>query len=124
MNEPDEDLQELFARQREVDRTCAPGFYAMRARVLADAPASRPIALWRWGLLTATALGLLFATLLRPVSAPKSAPRTAPTSYDALARELDRAQASLNDRLMAQSQITAWQSPTDFLLHHPPQNNP
>lgn len=118
MNESDEDLKGLFARQREADSTRAPGFYAMRARALSETPAPRPIALWRWGLSAAAALSLLIVALLWP------APRPSPTSYDTLARELDRAQASLHNHLAAQSEFTAWQSPTDFLLNPTQHNNP
>lgn len=117
MNDPEEDLRTLFARLREADREQAPGFYAMRARALAPTP--RLLPLWRWGLTAAAALGLLGAALLfRPAS------RSGPVTYDALAQELERAQASLHEHLAAQSELTTWQSPTDFLLHPIPPNHP
>jgi hypothetical protein len=126
MNEPtpDDDLQALFDRQRAADRERASNFHATRSRALAStATASRhglPLAgRWLWpagAALAAAIVGLLVAHQQTVPPAPSPA---------ALARQLDEIDAALQRSAAAQQELTAWQSPTDFLIyptlndHHP-----
>ena len=115
MNElnPDENLKALFDRQRAADHDRAPGFHAMRTRALAagaGTPRSMPLA-WRWALSGAAALGLAaILSLHHPAPAPTR-------SHDVVVREIDQIDAAVQRSLAAQHELTAWQSPTDFLLH-------
>jgi hypothetical protein len=113
---PDDELSALFARQRAADHQSAPAFHAMRRRAMeTGAAASRsgsPLA-WRWVLPAATALAVGIAVLVSALHpTPPSAPR-----HDTLAHQLDEIDAVLQRSLTAQHELTAWQSPTDFLLH-------
>jgi hypothetical protein len=117
MNEPlpEKDLEALFDRQRAADHERAPGFHAMRTKALATTTAVSPMmpAMWRWALSGAAALTLGLAAILS-LHHPAKAP-TASTA--ALARELEQIDAALQKSLAAQTDLTAWQSPTDFLLN-------
>lgn len=121
MNEPisDEDLNALFERQRAADHERAPGFHALRTRVLADNAAHSPTLplVWRWALSGAAALGVGLAAVLSLHHLTK-APAVSP---DALAREIEQIDDAVQKSLAAQHAFTAWQSPTDFLLN--PNNN-
>jgi len=117
MNEPnpDEDLNALFSRRRAADHERAPGFHAMRTRVLTARAAVSPSLppAWRWALSGAAALGLSLAAVLslhQPARAPS-------VSAAALVREIDQIDTALQKSLAAQHDLTAWQAPTDFLLH-------
>ncbi len=124
MSEPlsDEELRELFGRQRAADHEQAPTFSALRSRPhrsKAAAPADfAPV--WRWALSGAVALILGIATLVsfHPASRP------ATVSRDTVTRELDAIDAALQKSLSAQNSVTAWQSPTDFLLNPIPTQTP
>ena len=126
MSEPnrDDELQSLFARRRVADRKGAPVFHAMRTRALetgaTPSPSAPPI-LWRW-LLPAGAALVLGITALLAVHHPTPTPVQ---TREVLARQLNEIDAALQRSLAAQHELTAWQSPTDFLL--PPmqyQNRP
>jgi hypothetical protein len=116
MNEPlpEDDLHALFERQRAADHEHAPGFHAMRARALASAKSSRlrPVA-WPWTLAGSAAAAIALAAMifLNPPAKPRLAPR------DTVIRELDQIDAALQKTLAAREDLTAWQSPTDFLLN-------
>jgi len=117
MSDPisDEDLQALFARQRAADCEQAPAFLAMSAQArVTQLPAPQATApVWHWAWSGAAALGLALAAVLslyRPTKAPT-------ISRDALAHELDEIDVALRKSIAAQHELTAWQSPTDFLLH-------
>jgi len=112
---PEEDLKGLFARQQAADHERAPSFHAMRTRALTARAAFSPArpATWRWVFSGAAACGLALAAVLSLPHSTK-APVIAP---DALAREFDALDATLQKSLAAQNELTAWQSPTDFLLH-------
>ena len=113
---PDDELPALYARQRAADHQSAPSFHAMHRRTMeTEATTSRSGSLlaWRWVLPSATALAVGIALLiftLRPATPP--APR-----HDTLAHQLDEIDTALQRSLTAQHELTAWQSPTDFLLH-------
>ena len=111
---PEEDLKALFARQRAADHDRAPTFHAMRTRALASqasAPAM-PVG-WRWAWSGAAALALGLAAVLSLHRAEK-----APiASGEKLVRELDRIDDAVQKSLAAQHDLTACQSPTDFLLN-------
>jgi hypothetical protein len=116
---PDDDLEALFTRQRAADRERSPAFHAMRTRALAtDATAaqSAPSPAWRWLLPTGAALALGIVLMLATHH-----PTTPPSSSDTLARQLDDIEAALQRSAAAEHELTAWQSPTDFLLQ--PINN-
>ena len=116
MNEPlpEENLKALFARQRTADHQRAPSVHALRTRALAtQSAASAMTPLWRWALSGAAALGLALATILSLHHTAK--PPIA--SRDALVHELEQIDAALKKSLAAQEDLTAWQSPTDFLLN-------
>ena len=111
---PDEDLEALFARQRAVDHERSPAFHAMQARNVetrCSGQSAAPLA-WRWALPGAIAIGLaVTAALILHRPDPAAPPR------DALARQLEEIDAALQRSAAAQHDLTAWQSPTDFLLH-------
>jgi hypothetical protein len=112
---PDEDLQALFDRQRRADHERTPTFHALRSRALTSRPnAPRRIpAGWRWAMTGTAAFGLALAAILalhQPVRPPLAA-------REMLVRQLDQVDAALEKSLAAQSALTAWQSPTDFLLN-------
>jgi hypothetical protein len=112
---PDEDLKALFARQRAADHEHVPGFHAMRARALqagATAPSDVGFA-WRWVIPVAAALLLGIVTF--HVARPNQAP--APASREIAVREIERIDAALQKSISARQSLTAWQSPTDFLLN-------
>ncbi|MDR3406742.1 MAG: hypothetical protein P4L99_29925 [Chthoniobacter sp.] len=117
MNDPmsDEDLKALFARQRAAEDERVPAFHAMRTRALAaraeDSPAM-PLA-WRWVWSGAVALCLALVAVFSLHHSAK-APVVA---QDTLTREFAELDATLEKSLAAQRELTAWQSPTDFLLH-------
>jgi len=116
MNEPmsDEDLKALFDRRRAADEERAPAFHAMRTRALAARAAhspARPLA-WRWAWSGAAALCLaLVATLVL-----RHSTKAPVVAQAALTREFAELDATLEKSLAAQRELTAWQSPTDFLL--------
>ena len=125
MSEPlsDEELRELFGRQRAADHEQAPTFSALRSRPLrsaAAAPAHDFAPIWRWALSGAVALVLGLAALV----AFHPAPRPATASRDAVTRELEAIDSALQKSLSAQNSVTAWQSPTDFLLNAIPTQTP
>jgi hypothetical protein len=121
MNDPmsDEDLKALFTRQRAADDERGPAFHAMRTRALAARAANSPAMplAWRWMLSGAAALCLALLAVLSLHYSTK-APVTA---QDTLTREFAELDATLEKSLAAQRELTAWQSPTDFLL--PPTHN-
>ena len=105
---PDDDLQSLFQNQREADHARAPGFHAMRTRALASTkPAPHTSFAWPWALAGSMAILLAFVTVtfLHSSTKPQLATR------ETVVRELDQIDAAL------QKNLTAWQSPTDFLLN-------
>ncbi len=112
---PEEDLKALFARQKVADDERAPSFHAMRTWALAAQAAIAPArpATWRWVLSGAAACCLALVAVLSSHHSTK----TPALAQEALAREFDELDATLQKSLAAQSELTAWQSPTDFLLH-------
>jgi hypothetical protein len=121
MNEPipEDELETLFGRQRAVHRDNAPSFHATRTRGLDPEATVHSLApfLWRWALPGAAMLALVMVALLA-TRHPK-----APPAREALAHQLNEIDAALQRSLAAQHELTAWQSPTDFLLqpiHHDP----
>jgi hypothetical protein len=124
MNEPlsDEELRALFTRQRAADHEQAPTFCALCGRSQSTevaAPAAFP-PVWRWALSGAVALGLGIAAVL----SFHQTPRTAVVSHETLTRELDAIDVALRKSLSAQNSVTAWQSPTDFILNPTPTETP
>jgi hypothetical protein len=116
---PDEDLRALFARQRCADRERAPGFAALCIRKPGAAAVTTgwPPLAWRWAMPGAAALGLGL-TLIFSLHHSAKVPLRSP---GALELDLEQIDASLQESLAAQTALTAWQSPTDFLLtptHH------
>ena len=119
MSEPtsDDDLNALYARQRAVNQERAPSFQAMRASALeassptrSNGPAVPP---WAWPL-TAAAAVLLGVVAFLAIPRPPT-PR-ALTSQDEVVRQIAQIDAALQKNLATHQSITAWQSPTDFLL--------
>jgi hypothetical protein len=117
MSEPtsDDDLKTLYARQRSADQEHVPGFQAMRTRALEAGSctgSSRPVIPgWAWPL-TAAAAVVLAAIAFHPRSPAPS--KT--TSREEALRQIQLIDVALRKDLAAQQSITAWQSPTDFLL--------
>jgi hypothetical protein len=117
MNElkPDDELHGLFARLRDADQQNVPSFHAMRTRRVEARPASGPEASTRWGVwaqVSAAALVLAVTVLLAVHHSPPLSPR----QPDLLAQQLDAIDATLQKSLATQDDLSAWQSPTDFLL--------
>jgi hypothetical protein len=110
----DDDLEALFARQRAADHQRSPAFHAMRTRDLESrtATAASTSLLWRWGLTAACACGLALAALLtlRQHRSPST------MSREMALREIEQIDAAIQKNIRTQSDLTAWQSPTDFLL--------
>jgi hypothetical protein len=77
---------------------------------------------WCWAFPAAAALGLAIAAIVTEV--PHRPPHLEAPSTAALVYEIDQARASLDQRLAAQGALTAWQSPTDFLLNPSHDNTP
>ena len=124
MNEPnpEDDLQPLFDLQRDLDRPHASTFHAMRSRVLQAEIAisrSKPPLIWPW-LLPAGAIAALGFVVW--FAAPRSAVPLAP-SRRALSQQLEELQTALQRNAASEHALTAWQSPTDFLLR-PIHNDP
>jgi hypothetical protein len=119
MSDPnsDEDLKNLYARQRAGDQEHLPGFQAMRTRTLEEYSgdrASRPAMLrWAWPL-AATAAVVLTAVAFRV--APHSSTAAKAASREEAVRQIELIDAALQKDLANRQSITAWQSPTDFLL--------
>jgi hypothetical protein len=110
---PDDELEALFARQREVDHQNAPSFHPMRTRSLETQAVHSAIPyLWRWAFAGATALVVALTVLFTT----RPHPASPATRHDVLARQLDEIDTALQKSLAAQYELTAWQSPTDFLL--------
>jgi hypothetical protein len=119
MNEPipDDDLKTHYARQRAANQERAPEFQAMRARALEESFAAqsfkRTIPRWAWPLAAAAAVLLGIVAFL---AIPRSPIPPALTSHDEAVRQIEQIDAALQKNLAAHQSITAWQSPTDFLL--------
>jgi hypothetical protein len=117
MSEPDDDLKALYTRQRDADQEHAPGFQTMRTRALEDSSAaqsSKPaISRWAWPLAAAAAVVVVLVAFL---AMPHSPAPPALTSREEVVRQIGQIDAALQQNLAAQQSITAWQSPTDFLL--------
>lgn len=118
---PDDDLEALFTRQRAADHRRAPSFHALRTGALAAGSTTTQAMPWtlRWALTGVAALSLMLAGIL----AFHHTPQPPPGSQAALAQELDAIDAALQKSIAAQESLTAWQSPTDFLLASTYQHN-
>jgi hypothetical protein len=112
---PEDDLKGLFARQREANRQRAPTFHAMRTRSLEAPSAGQPAASARWwGWVAASVAVLVLAIEVLQNAPPHPAPR--PHRSELLALRLDAIDAAMQKSLVAQRDLSAWQSSTDFLL--------
>jgi hypothetical protein len=113
----DDDLKALYARQRTADQERVPGFQAMRTRALEESsrPRSSRIAMprWAWPVTAAAAAVLAVITFL---VAPRSPAPSKTTSREEVLRQIALIDTALQKDLATQRTITAWQSPTDFLL--------
>jgi hypothetical protein len=113
---PDDDLSGLFTRQRTSERGRAPAFHGMRTRAIEGAGRAAPphvIPTWRW---VAAAAALLMLGVGGFFSMHQRTPPPAVSREDVV-REIAQVDEALQKSLAAQSSLTAWQSPTDFLLH-------
>ncbi|HEY3899708.1 MAG TPA: hypothetical protein VGM54_13895 [Chthoniobacter sp.] len=117
MSEPDDDLKALYARQRAANEERVLEFQAMRARALESGFATRSdkpaILRWAWPLTAATAVLVGVVAFLATLRSPT--PR-ALASQDEAVRQIEQIDAALKMNLAEHQSITAWQSPTDFLL--------
>lgn len=107
MNDPDQDLRDLFARQREAEHALVPAFRSLQRRATHE-PSARAYA-WRWALAcgAATAVALLF--MIQPA-------QTAPSLTQALPVFLPPAEAA--STWLAGLSSSATDTPSDFLLPH------
>jgi hypothetical protein len=118
MSEPDPndaDLKALFARQRNAEHERAVGFHALRTRALATLPhqATTSAAPQRWFLPIAAAAVIVLAAVFTVSHRAAKAPGRSP---EATMREMAEIDAAIRKSLAARHDLTAWQSPTDFLL--------
>jgi hypothetical protein len=117
MNEPlsDQDLQALYGRQRQLYQEHAPIFAVLRNRAQAQGLAlpSPAVALWRRVVPATAAVMLLAFAVFISRHQPPSAKKLSPA---AISQEMARIDAALQKDLAAQHSLTAWASPTDFLL--------
>ncbi|WP_131989047.1 hypothetical protein [Chthoniobacter flavus] len=112
---PDDELDSRFTRQRKVDRQNAPSFHAMRTRSLETPPGgqSERSTLW-WGWVSGSVVALALAIAAWQHTHPHPAPRQ--RQPELLAQQLDAIDAALQKTMAAQHDLSAWQSPTDFLI--------
>ncbi len=109
MDDPDSSLREFFARQRDEDRAAAPGWRNSLLR--ANRAPRTPVFAWRW--VPAAACAVLLGFWVKEQHAPP------PTPLSALSELLPAADSNpplFTDIPAPVLPITAWQSPTDFLL--------
>lgn len=109
MDDPDPQLRDLFARQRDEDRAVAPRWRSSLLR--AGRVPHTTVWAWRWVATAACAVLLGFWVKERP--APPPTPLAALPELLPLANSTARLFSELPAPTLP---ITAWQSPTDFLL--------